>query len=151
MIVEKILWIDSNHKYSGTNNNFIFSLTNYNLDSQARNISVQLIEAIITPSATTAFFVKSFIKILIDFKTQYNQNTKSLNNYLVSGIISPQYAYKNYYSDKLNYEGPIYKLANIPLYDVDIRIVDHENNDLVDSVPAAPINVLLCLKFTYEI
>ena len=151
MLVEKIVWIDSIYKYSGVNNNFSFSFTQFGLDPQATNISVQLLDATITPSVVTAFFVKDYIKILIDFKTQHNQYSKSLNNYLVCGIISPQSAYKNYYSDKLLYKGPSYRLLSIPLYEVDIRIVDPTNTDLVDSVRAIPLNVLLYLKMTYEV
>jgi len=151
--IEKIVWIDSNYKYSGTNNNFIFDFTSFGLDNNAQNITVQLINAIVSTSTATSFFIKSYIKILIDFHTQHNQYSKSLNNYVVAGVISPQYEVKNYYSDYLMKHGPIYRLVNLPIYYVDVRIVDQSNTDLLDNelVPDVPSNVLLCLKFTYDI
>ena len=58
---------------------------------------------------------------------------------------------QNYFSEKLIYHGPIYRIVNLPIYNIDVKIVDQDNVELVDTVPVVPINVLLCLKFNYEI
>ena len=149
-IHEKIIWINSLNKESGTNNNFYYNIFGV-LHPEARNIKLQLLDCLIMTSTSAYFFNKAAILILLDFNVSHNQFSKAINNYIIGGIISPQQQYKTYYSEQLYKEGPIYEIRSFPDGLINIRIVDHSYVDLIDNNNAVPSSVLLCLKFTYEI
>ena len=149
MSFEKIIWISSANMENGATNNFYYLLNNSNIDYDATNITVQLIQAYISTSLSTRYFQKEYIKIMIDFNTFHNQSNKQYNNYIVAGVISPM-MYRNYYSDQLEYPGPIYKLSGVPNSYINILLHDHTNAVLLDDAGQVPNRVLLCLKFTYD-
>ena len=150
ILQEKIVWINSTNKDSGTNNNFFYQIYGY-LHPEAKNITFQLINALISPSTVARFFIVAHLKILIDFGVSHNQSNANLNNFLIGGIISPTLTTRYLYSDVLGNPGPVYKIYGIPSGIINIRLIDETNSDLYDSAFTPPGNVTLCLKFTYEI
>jgi len=150
MAFEKIIWINSSNMESGATNNFYYLLNNNNIEYNAKNLTVQLIQACISTSLSTRYFQKDYIKVMIDFNVFHNQSNKQFNNYLICGIISPM-MYRNYYSDQLEYPGPIYKLSDVPNSLINIILYDHANALLVDDAAQVPNRVILCLKFTYDL
>ena len=147
---EKIIWISStNMEVGGTTNNFNYLISGC-IEPYAKNVTVQLLNASVSPSTYVRYFQRDYIKILINFNASHNQYNQQYSNYLVVGLIAPM-AFINYYSENLEYPGPIYKLSCAPNSSINIFIVDYDNVALIDNTGAVPKNVLLCLKFTYEI
>ena len=148
-IQEKIIWINSLNKESGTNNNFYYNIFGV-IHPEAKNITLQLLDSLIMTSTSVRYFERAGIMILLDFNVSHNQFSKSMNNYIIGGIISPM-QYKNYYSEQMAREGPVYQIRSFPDGLINIRITDNLYVDLTDSGPAVPSSVIICLKFTYEI
>lgn len=164
-IQEKILWIDSLKKYSGLNNNFYYNIFGY-LPTQAKNITVQLLNAFVAATENYNIFNSKYIKILIDFGCSNNQVSLSNNNLISLGIINNHSKSRIYESDNITFssiqyteiesqelvnQGPIYNLNSIPNNIFNIQIHNHNNTVLLDEFNTAPDSVILCLKFTYEI
>ena len=149
-IHEKIIWINSLNKDSGINNNFYYNIFGV-LHPEAKNITLQLLDCLIMTSTSAYFFNKAAIMILLNFNVSHNQFSKSTNNFIVGGIITPQQQYKTYYSEQLFREGPIYEIRSFPDGLMNVRIIDHSYADLIDNNNAVPSSVIICLKFTYEI
>ena len=146
-IEEKILWINSNYKYSGVDNNFIYDIAGY-IHPDARNITVQMLSCSIRLLNVADQFDVGQIKILCDFGVSHNCYN-SLNNFIVLGLINSMYnVYK--YCDEMNKKGPIYKIS-FPTRFINIYLVGYTDEILLDSSNNPPANVILCLKFKYEI
>ena len=155
ILQEKILWINSLNKASGTTNNFYYDIYGV-LHPEAKNITFQLLDAMISITTVDDVFLQEAIMILFNFSVSHNQYSKSLNNFIIGGIISPMLISNNY-SDQMIKEGPIYQIRSFPDGLINIRITNNSYVDLEDNTseedegPFPPSRVILCLKFTYEI
>ena len=176
---EKILWIGSANKLSGTTTNFYYNIGNILQVDNYKKLSIQLIDCLISKNYGDdsgvnypISFYSTFIKIYINLNVY--GNSLNNNNYgLLFGLINNQsttlrlgsggglstYDYSNNGSEKLEENKIKYYLNDIPTGMININIIVYNNTgtggtyqflNLIDISENAPSNVLLCLKFTYE-
>ena len=176
MLEEKILWIDSALKNSGTNNNFNYAIGNI-LEKNFKKLSVEMIDCVVNKNygvvddvADYAEFPVPFdtrcIKIFIDLGVSNNCYYRFGSNMLM-GIIGNDLLSIQYPNDgtnaislinissktcsKLKDNNIKYNLNNAPSGFIDIHVYSDANIILVDKNGNAPSSVIICLKFTYEI
>ena len=111
---EKILWIYSANRISGTVDNFIYNIAEL-LPLNASNINVQLIKALI-PVDTTTYFVNHYLKVMIDWGSSSNQLSQQNNSYLLMDVIPFQQSVTRIYRSEYNkLNGIEYKLNNFQI------------------------------------
>ena len=174
---EKILWIGSANKLSGTTTNFYYNIGNILYVDNYKKLSVQLLDCIISKNYAVfsgviypVSFYSTTIKIYINLNVYSNSLTNNSYGTLL-GLINNQsttlrlgsggglstYDYSNNGCAKLQDNKIKYYLNDVPTGIININITGYNNstgsyveNYLLDNQFNAPSNILLCLKFTYE-
>ena len=82
---EKILWIYSSNRISGTVDNFIYNITEL-LPLNTHNINVQLIKAFV-PIANGTYFNNYYLKVMIDWGSSSNKLSQQYNDYLLMDVV----------------------------------------------------------------
>ena len=147
---EKILWIYSANRISGTVDNFIYNIAEL-LPLNAHNINVQLIKAIVS-IVTTTYFNNYYLKIMIDWRSSSNQLSQQYNGYLLMDVIPFQQSITRIYSSEFNkLNGIEYKLNNLPNNLINVILLDNNNTTSAFFNAATLIDFALCIKFEYNI
>ena len=147
---EKILWIYSANRISGTIDNFIYNIADL-LPLNASNINVQLIKALVPISGTT-YFNNYYLKVMIDWGSSSNQLSQQYNGYLLMEVIPFQInATRIYKSEFEESQGIKYKLNNLPNNLINVILLDNTNATPAFNNAAALIDYSLCIKFEYNI
>ena len=175
-IEEKILWIDSQYKYSGTTSNFLYDIGN-SLQSDFNKLSVELIECVVNKNLGNVSNVLGYenyptpfnsqcIKIFLNLGVGSNIIYKFGQN-LLMGIIDNHLVESTFINDdsdvvhsinvsdntseKIINNNVRYQISSIPNGYINVLIYSGSNVNLVDVAGNPPSSVCLCLKFTYEI
>ena len=175
-IEEKILWIDSNNMISGTTNNFYYNIGNILYVDNYKKLKVKLVDCVINKNYIAVGgivpvyychypFNSRVIKIFIDFGVG-NNCLSTYGNSLLMGMIENKQVVSDIPTDntdtisnvylssktceKLKNNNIKYYLNQYPNNFINIQIYNENNTVLTDTNVAAPLSVLLCLKFTYE-
>ena len=147
---EKILWIYSANRISGTVDNFIYNVAKL-LPLNASNINVQLIKTLV-PVDTNANFVNHYLKVTIDWRSSSNQLSQQYNDYLLMDVIPFQKkATRTYKSEFEDSQGIEYKLNNLPNNLINVMLLDNTNAAPTFNNGDALIDFSLCIKFEYNI
>ena len=147
---EKILWIYSANRISGTIDNFIYNIAEL-LPLNAHDINVQLIKALV-PVDTTTYFVNHYLKVMIDWGSSSNQLSQQYNGYLLIDVIPFQQPITRIYRSEYNkLNGIKYKLNNLPNNLINVILLDDSNTTPAFFNDVTLIDFALCIKFEYNI